>query len=36
MGIEFQQNDLMFKYYFSLGIALSSKYCNLNKAIAFM
>jgi hypothetical protein len=28
VGIEFQQNDLMFKYYLSAGIALSSKYCN--------
>jgi hypothetical protein len=30
MGIEFQQNDLKFKYYFSVDIALSSKYCNPN------
>jgi hypothetical protein len=28
MGNEFQQNDLMFKYYLSVSIALSSKYCN--------
>jgi hypothetical protein len=28
MGIEFQQNGLMFKYYLSVGIGLFSKYCN--------
>jgi hypothetical protein len=28
MGIEFQQNDLVFRYYMSVDIALSPKHCN--------